>query len=201
MNRRVREEDDVPAASICKDLFADLGKILPLGRVSLELRRFDAADFSLASFSEVGLELPAEIARSVHKRRAEFFYGRVCARAALRRLGFFDCEVAIGARREPIWPAGVVGSISHGSGLAAAAVARSEHCAGLGIDIESLITDEVGANIAAQVARTDEIELLRAATACSGAKALTLIFSAKESFFKASFADVRLNRHHYSRYS
>src|SRR5687768_8755666 len=48
---------------------------------------FDAASFDSAWFADAGLAFPAEIQRSVNKRQAEFFYGRLCSAAALERLG------------------------------------------------------------------------------------------------------------------
>lgn len=74
---------------------------------------------------------------AVHKRRAEFAAGRVCARAALVAIGRGAAPVLAGPHGEPWWPPGVVGSISHSNHVAAAAVAdRAAGLAGLGIDVE-----------------------------------------------------------------
>ena len=82
---------------------------------------------------------PAEeavIAAAVDKRRREFTTARWCAREALRRLGYPAAPVLPGARGAPIWPAGIVGSITHCVGYRAAAVARASAVTTLGIDAE-----------------------------------------------------------------
>ncbi|MGX9147748.1 hypothetical protein [Mesorhizobium sp. 128a] len=58
------------------------------------------------------------------RRRREFGWGRHHAREALRHLGF--APVAILSRdRAPLWPSGVVGSISHSSSDRGAAALNS----------------------------------------------------------------------------
>lgn len=85
--------------------------------------------------------LPDEEARcvrdAVDKRVREFTAGRHCAREALRQLGFEVDAIPMGRRREPLWPRGVVGSISHGAGYCIAAVCERSRLASLGVDIES----------------------------------------------------------------
>ncbi|WP_225101420.1 4'-phosphopantetheinyl transferase [Streptomyces sp. CoH27] len=87
-----------------------------------------------------GALLPAEarlMAGAGAKRRRDFAGVRVCARRALRVLGFGPVPVLPGPRGEPRWPAGVVGSMTHCAGYRAAVVARPETgLAGLGIDAE-----------------------------------------------------------------
>jgi 4'-phosphopantetheinyl transferase EntD len=74
----------------------------------------------------------------VHPRRQMTFRsGRACARAALRKLGVPTLAIQIGASGAPIWPEGVVGSISHTDELAAAIVARQPRVRGLGLDLEA----------------------------------------------------------------
>jgi enterobactin synthetase component D / holo-[acyl-carrier protein] synthase len=81
-------------------------------------------------------EEEAAVARAVDKRRYEFATGRRCARLALERLGVPAGPVPVGSNREPLWPAGVVGSITHCAGYRAAAVARAGEVTGVGIDAE-----------------------------------------------------------------
>jgi len=81
-------------------------------------------------------EEEASVARAVDKRRYEFATGRRCARVALERLGVAVGPVPVGANREPVWPAGIVGSITHCTGYRAAAVARDTDVAAVGIDAE-----------------------------------------------------------------
>ena len=66
--------------------------------------------------------LPEEeplVARAVDKRRREFAAGRACARRALEQLGLPASPILAGPRREPLWPPGVVGALTHCRGIAA----------------------------------------------------------------------------------
>ena len=76
------------------------------------------------------------VAQAVLKRRAEFATARRCAREALAQLGFSPAPLLSGPKREPLWPQGVVGSITHCEGYRAAAVARDSDLASIGIDAE-----------------------------------------------------------------
>jgi 4'-phosphopantetheinyl transferase EntD len=77
------------------------------------------------------------VARAVAKRRAEYAAGRACARAALTALGAEPGPIPRdGERGAPIWPDGVVGSITHCDGYRAAAVAHATDILTLGIDAE-----------------------------------------------------------------
>ena len=51
---------------------------------------------------------------------------RACAREALAQLGAAPAPILPGRRGEPLWPAGVVGSITHCAGYRAGAVARAD---------------------------------------------------------------------------
>jgi enterobactin synthetase component D len=153
-----------------------------------EVRRFDATRFAVA-----GIDCPDSIAQSVQKRQAEFFYGRICARAALKEWGVHGQQVGIGASREPIWPAGVIGSITHSGSLAAAAVLSSSQYRGIGIDLEECGENEAGSleALAGTVLLPSEQAFLRSqAGTLSEAVLYKLAFSAKESFYKAVFSVV-----------
>jgi len=70
------------------------------------------------------------------RRRAEFAAGRSCARAALATLGVPAGPILPGPAGQPLWPAGVTGSITHCAGYQACAVARTTDVAAIGIDAE-----------------------------------------------------------------
>ncbi|TGQ64653.1 4'-phosphopantetheinyl transferase [Mesorhizobium sp. M00.F.Ca.ET.186.01.1.1] len=83
--------------------------------------------------------LPAEnvsIATRENKARAASGAGRRIAHELLRRLGAADVRVLRGASGNPIWPAGIVGSIAHDEDMAVVAVARVGSMRSVGIDIE-----------------------------------------------------------------
>jgi len=69
-------------------------------------------------------------------RRAEFATTRRCARDALTRLGLLAAPIGQGPQREPLWPDGVLGSLTHCAGYRAAAVGLQSTLSGLGIDAE-----------------------------------------------------------------
>ena len=74
------------------------------------------------------------IARAVPMRRAEFRTGRVLARRALTAIGAPVATLPVSRSGAPHWPGGVVGTITHCSGVRACAVARRDDHAGIGID-------------------------------------------------------------------
>ncbi|BBY96883.1 4'-phosphopantetheinyl transferase PptT [Mycolicibacterium fallax] len=83
--------------------------------------------------------LPEEeplIAKSVAKRRNEFISVRHCARVALAELGVAPAPILKGDKGEPLWPEGIVGSITHTEGYRGAAVARAAEVRSIGIDAE-----------------------------------------------------------------
>jgi 4'-phosphopantetheinyl transferase EntD len=81
-------------------------------------------------------EEAAIVANAVDKRRREFSTGRDCARNALRRLGLEPGPILTGERGAPLWPPGIVGSITHCAGYQAAAVARASDTVTIGLDAE-----------------------------------------------------------------
>ena len=70
------------------------------------------------------------------RRRRELAWGRACAREALARLGHGLAAVGADADGVPLWPAGAVGSISHGAGICVAVAAPTTALDGIGIDVE-----------------------------------------------------------------
>ena len=92
--------------------------------------------------------------------------------------------------RAPIWPDGLVGSITHAGGFAAAAVARAADIAGLGIDSEQII-DPAAAYDIADICMVDEARLFKAVHGRSFCEFCTLVFSAKEAVFKCRFSLTR----------
>ena len=140
-----------------------------------------------------GVTLPASLAGAVKKRQLEFLAGRWCAREALRRCGADDADRSIpsGENREPVWPAGVVGAITHTHGYASVAVARSSVARGIGIDAESWIPEGRAASLSSRLAGAGEVEAIAEATGFTFGRALTLLFSAKETIFKCLYPEVQ----------
>ena len=154
-------------------------KILPASVVSAEAFT-DPADVALFP------EEAAAVARAVDKRRREFATGRNCARVALSRLGVPPVPIVRGERGAPVWPAGIVGSITHCDGYRGVAVARDRDVLTVGIDAEpneplpNGVLDSV--SLAAERTRLAQLD-----AAVPGVCWDRLLFSAKESVYKAWF--------------
>ncbi len=128
----------------------------------------------------------ADVARAAPARLGEFAAGRLCARRALAEFGVADAELRVGGDRQPLWPAGFTGSITHTQGCCAAAVAQVGLTLGVGLDTE--VVGRIGARLLPRIATAAELawrESLGAAERPGGA---SLLFSAKEAFYKAQFA-------------
>jgi len=126
------------------------------------------------------------IANAVPERQHEFRTVRVCARRALGQLGHAGIALVPDEKRAPVWPAGVVGSMTHCVGFRAAAVASTNDIRGLGIDAElhaSLPAETLDIILLPEEQRmVGELNSRYPETAWD-----RLIFSAKESVFKAWF--------------
>jgi enterobactin synthetase component D len=145
----------------------------------------DAA-FALPLSPETRSRLPQALRHATQKRQREFLAGRWCAEQALRCLGADSTHVAMAGDRAPVWPDGVVGSITHTGDFAAAAVAWADDIAGLGIDSEQII-DPAAARDIADICMVDEAALFKAAHGRSFCEFCTFVFSAKEAVFKCLF--------------
>lgn len=125
--------------------------------------------------------------RATHTRKLEFLTGRWCARRALARLGAAGVSIPQAEDRSPIWPTGVVGSITHCEGLIGAAVARTDDLAGLGFDAEcrrELPGEEVESILSP--------EEHTAGGRAGPAGWPIVVFSAKEAIYKAVHPLVRV---------
>lgn len=131
-------------------------------------------------------EEAAYIANAVAKRRAEFSTVRACADRALRTLGVGRPPQVPGPGGVPPWPVGFVGSMTHCAGCFAAAVARASSFRGLGIDAEPSVPLPEG--VLESISSAQEREALgRLRAQRPGTNWDTILFSAKESVYKAWF--------------
>lgn len=153
-----------------------IGKILPsivahcdrpdeAGNFSLHPRELEAID---------ALHLPID-------RQAQFELGRRCAHAAMAKLGRTDMPVLIDRQGAPVWPAGIVGSITHAPGYCAAAVARAHNFHAIGINAEAW--QQFPTDIAEDISIPWEIDAMEPTIDIR--LKLGVLFSAKQSIFKA----------------
>ncbi|MGK5683469.1 4'-phosphopantetheinyl transferase family protein [Actinoplanes sp. URMC 104] len=154
-------------------------RLLPAGVVSAEAFGDDPDEPVFAGEEDL-------VATAAPGRRLEFVTARRCARQALAELGFPPAALRIGGKREPLWPAGVAGSITHCPGYRAAAVARREVVASVGIDAET--HGPLPRGVLGLVAGpAEQRHLAELAGAEPGVRWDRLLFSAKESTYKAWF--------------
>ena len=132
---------------------------------------------------------PDSVRRAQEFRQAEFLAGRLIARRALERLEAQSVEILIGQEGMPLWPLGLCGSISHTRKSVCCAVAKG-NSRYVGIDCEDIVSRKHAAELAEFVLSPAEREKLRH-SALGFAEGFTLLFSAKESFFKAVYPWVR----------
>ncbi|HVL00245.1 MAG TPA: 4'-phosphopantetheinyl transferase superfamily protein [Dongiaceae bacterium] len=129
----------------------------------------------------------ALVEKAVEKRKREFRAGRHAAHALFRKVGI-ECPALLrGVQREPGWPAGWAGSISHTAGLCMAAIAPKDHCISLGVDAEQ--ATPLNPDILDMICSKDEQAHLRdiGRQAGAGVSLDKLVFSAKESVHKTYF--------------
>lgn len=126
----------------------------------------------------------ALIARAVEKRRREFTSARHCAREAMRRLGVDPAPVLRGERGAPIWPRGVVGSLTHCDGYRGAVLGYALQVRSLGIDAEP--HDVLPDGVLDSVSIEEERRWL-AGTGGDDVHWDRVLFCAKEATYKAWF--------------
>lgn len=139
----------------------------------------------------------AHIAGAISERRLEFAAGRCCARRALAILGIGATPILPDNHGVPLWPPGVVGSITHTDGFCAAMVAQVGQILSLGIDAERALPP---AATWRYFCTPDELDWIADIPSQDQPTAARAIFSAKESFFKCYFPVTRrqIGFHHIS---
>lgn len=104
----------------------------------------------------------------------------------MRELGVPPTPVLSGERGEPLWPDGIVGSLTHGPGFRAAAMGRSFAFVGIGIDAEPNLP--LTEDLLEFVSLPQERARVHALTQHSPEVCWDrLLFSAKEAVFKIWF--------------
>ncbi|MCX5046561.1 4'-phosphopantetheinyl transferase superfamily protein [Aldersonia sp. NBC_00410] len=151
-------------------------RILPDGVAAAELREFPT-----------GLvPHPAEeplIARAVEKRRRDFIGARHCARIALGKLGEPPAAILKGEKGQPLFPRGIVGSLTHCDGYQAAVLAHALRYRSVGIDAEP--HEALPDGVLDAVSLPAERDWLAANE--TGLNLDRLLFCAKEATYKAWF--------------
>ena len=137
------------------------------------------SDKIILPFSQLALPINHKFSET---RLSDFSIGRYCAIKALEQLGIQDATIPIGTDRAPIWPEGIVGSISHCDTLVGAIVAKKSEYISLGLDIEEI--GRVTPDLFDLVFTEKEKSYLSSFTGRKLEEQSTLIFSVKEAFYK-----------------
>jgi 4'-phosphopantetheinyl transferase EntD len=120
------------------------------------------------------------VRNAIPKRREEFARGRMCAKIAVARLTGGACVLPRALDGAPVWPGGVVGSLSHCRGLCCAVVGANTKWHNLGVDVETV-----------QAIPERQLLLILTETEMSSCDATAIdpliVFSAKEAFYKCHF--------------
>lgn len=129
------------------------------------------------------------MARAVPQRLAEFTAGRAAARTAMQALGLPKAAIPQGPDRAPIWPKGVIGSISHTDGICVAMVGRIGQVSAIGIDLE--LDDPLPTDLWPEVCTSSELAVLGDLPAKVAGEMARLTFSAKECCYKCIYPQTR----------
>ncbi len=118
-------------------------------------------------------------------RAREFGAGRAAARMAMEQLGHPPRPVLQGDDRAPIWPAGLTGGITHTSRDALAIVTDDPSIRALGLDMEPATPMEP--DLWRLICTQNDLLWLAGLGPTQRGHFAKLIFSAKESFYKAQY--------------
>ena len=117
------------------------------------------------------------------KRVKDFSTGRFCARRALAQIELPQSEILRKHEREPQWPEGIVGSISHSAKMVGAVVCKNQFIKGIGLDIETI--GGVKPEMWRLLFTPNEQDFLK--RQANADMFTTLFFSLKESFYKMQY--------------
>ncbi len=146
----------------------------------------------LPADADPALLLPDEarsVERAVEKRRREFAAGRLLARELFAQMtsneAVRSASLLNDANRVPVWPAGIVGSITHCRSLCAVATTHAAHSAGIGLDVEP--AEPMNEELEQYVMRDAEYARLDVLPQEVRTLGSLLVFSIKEAVYKAIY--------------
>ncbi|WBA83550.1 4'-phosphopantetheinyl transferase superfamily protein [Endozoicomonas sp. GU-1] len=152
--------------------------------------RFDQSIVCEATIASLTQSLPESYFSSVKSRRAEYLAGRMCAADAINRL--LGCWLTPGSSISgaPIWPEGVVGSLSHSDhDVASVVMSAYGQLKGIGLDLEQIVPyDQIDA-LMDLVLLPDERKRFVVKELSRWLQRIntSMVFSLKESLFKALY--------------
>ncbi|GGO83333.1 hypothetical protein GCM10011348_26850 [Marinobacterium nitratireducens] len=153
---------------------------------------FPHRDFSTVSMAsllddDVLFESERKLVKNcVAQRRREFATGRHCARLAMSRLIVERHPILKDPSGAPLWPEGMVGSISHTRGLVVAVVAERCKMRAVGVDVEYR-KRPFPVDVLEYICVPEERSWLKSLPSEAMELSAFILFSAKESFYKACY--------------
>ena len=172
-----------------------------LTSLSAHYPRIFASVAAVADFSEqLQPGEASSLVKARENRKRQFSTGRYLCRRLLPNLGCdAECKIPVGAQRAPVWPRGIVGSISHTNEVCVAMVAPRDRYDGVGLDLEQISKshEELWDYVTTELERDSP----RSGVGVGRQVLTILFFSAKEAVFKAvhpiageflEFQDVRI---------
>lgn len=126
---------------------------------------------------------------SSQKRKREFLSGRMAARQSIDSFNKNSKNIIVnkGIDREekglPIWPSGIVGSISHSDTNAVCAIGSSDIFYGIGLDLLDT-KRHTNENLLSRICSIEEREALETHWDADSALLRSIIFSGKEAIYK-----------------
>lgn len=134
------------------------------------------------------LPLPSCLQNAVTKRKAEHLASRWLVQQTLAHFEVPDFILHNAPDRSPIWPDGIQASLSHSGDCVMLAVTHAPLC--VGIDVEQIMAAETAQQTADMLMNTAERAYL-SALPLPFAVSATLLFSLKESLYKALWPTLR----------
>ena len=120
------------------------------------------------------------------QRLREFAAGRAAARSAMADLGLPAVAIPMAPDRAPVWPPGLIGSITHDEETCLAVVARATTgLRGLGLDIEPVKPLEPA--LWPEICRPSELDDLNRQPGDNPGLWARILFCAKEATYKAHY--------------
>ena len=162
----------------------------PLTDIQLFAARFFPDAFQQELYDYMEIDKPERFDRMALKRKAEYLAGRILVKRGLAEWGLSGFQLKNREDRSPIWPEAISGSITHSKHMAVVALAECSHTYFLGIDCEEWLTEKRAEQVQRMIASEAEMKILTDSGLNSG-EALTYLFSAKESLYKAVYKDVK----------
>ena len=148
---------------------------------------FDVGNYCDSLYSDLEIEPPFSLEKVSIKRKADFLAGRYAAKQAMQQLSIAYQNITIGDHRQPIWPHGVVGSISHTQEVAVCLLSKNTQQL-IGVDVENILDTSVTKEISKSIISQEEANINPSVSGFD--LFVTIAFSAKETLFKALFPQV-----------